>query len=248
MTLPIEAGRQSLLALLLWLVTAATVQAASGGCTAQDLSFGLAEVPWAPRAFSRFKRDTRYTLQLEGDRTVLRAQADASASLYSTRLAAPLSQTPDMLTWRWKTDRLIPGADNREKDREDSPVRILVAFDGDIRSLPVAEQRRFALSWTLSGETPPYAVLEYVWSEQVPVGTVIASAHTSQVKMLVASSGQAGLGQWQSIQRNLRDDYLKAYGVAPGPVLSVAVMTDTDNTRQQALGFYADIRLGCQSP
>jgi hypothetical protein len=26
------------------------------------------------------------------------------------------------------------------------------------------------------------------------------------------------------------------------------VMTDTDNTRQQAVGFYADIRLGCQSP
>jgi hypothetical protein len=247
MMLPIHAGRQSLLALLLWLVMAAAAHAAPG-CVALDLSFGLAAVPWAPKAFSRFKRDTRYAFQLEGDRTILRAQADASASLYSTLLKVPVSVTPDTLSWRWKTDRLIPGADNREKDREDSPVRILVAFDGDIKSLPVAEQRRFALSWTLSGETPPYAVLEYVWSEQVPVGTVIASAHTSQVKMLVASSGQDGLGQWQSIRRNLRDDYLRAYGVAPGPMLSVAVMTDTDNTKQQAVGFYADIRLGCQSP
>jgi len=243
----IDAGRQGLLAALIWLALATAAHAAPG-CIALDLAFGLAAVPWMPKAFSRFKRDTRYSLQIEGDSTVLQARSDASASLYSTVFKTPLSPAPDRLSWRWKTERLIPGADNRDKDREDSPVRVIVAFDGDMKSLPAAEQRRFSLSWALSGETPPFAVLEYVWSEQLPVGTVIASAHTTQVKMVVASSGQAGLGQWQSIQRNLREDYARAYGVAPGPVLNVAVMTDTDNTRQQAVGFYADIRLGCQSP
>ena len=29
----------------------------------------------------------------------------------------------------------------------------------------------------------------YVWSDHVPVNTVIASAHTSQVKMIAAASG-----------------------------------------------------------
>jgi len=247
MKLLMGTGRQSLLAVLMWLALATAAHAAPG-CIALDLAFGLAGVPWIPKAFSRFKRDTRYSLQIDGDSTVLQAQADASASLYATLFKAPLSPAPDLLSWRWKTERLIPGADNRDKDREDSPVRVMVAFDGDISSLPAAERRRFALSWTLSREPPPFAVLEYVWSEQLPVGTVIASAHTTQVKMVVASSGQAGLGQWQSIQRNLREDYVRAYGVAPGPVLNVAVMTDTDNTRQHAVGFYADIRLGCQSP
>jgi len=247
MTLLIGIGRQGLLAVLMWLALVTAAHAVPG-CIALDLGFGLGAVPWIPKAFSRFKRDTRYSLQIDGDSTVLQAQVHASASLYATLFKTPLSPAPDLLSWRWKTERLIPGADNRDKDREDSPVRVMVAFDGDIRSLPAAEQRRFALSWTLSREAPPFAVLEYVWSDQVPVGTVIASTHTTQVKMVVASSGQAGLGQWQLIQRNLRDDYVRAYGVAPGPVLNVAVMTDTDNIRQQAVGFYADIRLGCQSP
>ena len=76
-------------ALVLCLV-AAGVAHAEPGCLALDLNFGLAAVPWTPKAFSRFKRDTRYLLQMEADRTVLRAQADASASLYTIPFKAPL--------------------------------------------------------------------------------------------------------------------------------------------------------------
>jgi hypothetical protein len=88
-------------------------------------------------------------------------------------------------------------------------------------------------------------VLMYIWSEQVPVGTVIPSAHTSQVKMLVVASGSDGLGRWQSLKRNVAEDYKLAYGTEPGPVLGVAVMTDTDNTGEKAVGEYAGIRISC---
>jgi len=74
---------------------------------------------------------------------------------------------------------------------------------------------------------------------------VIPSAHTSQVKMLVVASGTRGLGSWQSLRRNVVEDYRRAYGAEPGPVLGVAVMTDTDNTGEKALGEYADIRFEC---
>ena len=93
----------------------------------------------------------------------------------------------------------------------------------------------------------PYAVLMYIWTDQVPVGTVISSAHTSQVKMLAVSSGAGDLGRWQSVRRNLADDYKKAYGADPGPVLAVAVMTDTDNTGTRAAGSYSSIRIECES-
>ena len=85
----------------------------------------------------------------------------------------------------------------------------------------------------------------YIWTDHVPPGSVISSAHTSQVKMLAVASGQSDLGRWQSVQRNLVDDYRKAYGTEPGPVLGVAVMTDTDNTGTKAVGEYAGIRIGC---
>ena len=79
----------------------------------------------------------------------------------------------------------------------------------------------------------------------MPVDTVITSAHTSQVKMMVIASGASGLGAWQPVNRNLVADYRRAYGVGPGPLLGVAAMTDTDNTGAKAVGQYADIQLQC---
>jgi len=93
----------------------------------------------------------------------------------------------------------------------------------------------------------PYAVLMYIWTDQVPIGTVISSAHTSQVKMLAVTSGAGDLGRWESVRRNLGDDYRKAYGADPDPVLAVAAMTDTDNTGTRAAGSYFGIRIDCES-
>jgi hypothetical protein len=63
--------------------------------------------------------------------------------------------------------------------------------------------------------------------------------------MLVVASGPRGLGSWQSVRRNVAEDYRRAYGAEPGPVLGVAVMTDTDNTGKRAVGEHADIRFEC---
>jgi hypothetical protein len=138
------------------------------------------------------------------------------------------------LSWDWRTDALIARADNRDKDREDAPLRVLVAFDGDIASLPEAERKRFSRAKNLARREMPYC-------------TVISSAHTSQVKMLAVSSGAGDLGRWQSVRRNLADDYRKAYGADPGAVLAVGVMTDTDNTGTRAAGSYFGIRIDCES-
>ena len=61
----------------------------------------------------------------------------------------------------------------------------------------------------------------------------------------VVASGAGDLGSWQSVRRNVADDYRRACGAEPGRVLAVAVMTDTDNTGTKALGHYADIRFEC---
>jgi hypothetical protein len=154
-------------------------------------------------------------------------------------------ETPVSISWRWKTDALVPGADNRDKKREDAPLRVMVAFDGDHATLPDTEKARFKRAKSLSGRNLPYALLMYIWSDHLPVNTVIPSAHSSQIKMLVVASGIKGLGQWQQVQRTLADDYRHVFGADPGPVIGVAVMTDTDNTRTKAVGEYADILMKC---
>lgn len=46
------------------------------------------------------------------------------------------------------------------------------------------------------------------------------------------------------MRRNIADVYRHASGSAPGHVLGVAVMTDTDNIGTSAGGRYDDIRFG----
>ena len=236
------------IALACIMVCSSAAGAATGNegapCKPVNFGFDRSEAGWTHKPMSKLKRDTVYTLVQEDGRTVLRGAADSSASLFVARLKEP-TVVPAAMSWHWKTDALVPGADNRDKSREDAPLRVLVSFDGVLSTLPDAEQKRFKRAKKLTGAEPPYAVLMYIWSDQVAVESIIPSAHTSQVKMLVVASGANGLGAWQSVRRNVAADYRRAYGAEPGPVLGVAVMTDTDNTGKKAIGEYADIRFEC---
>jgi hypothetical protein len=213
-------------------------------CEARNLAFDDKAAAWSHVPLSRFKRDTVYSVAREGERAVLRADATRSASLYVAPLK-PALRTPATLAWEWKTDALVPNADSRDRKREDAPLRVLVAFDGDLETLPAEEKKRFQRAKTLTGRTPPYAVLMYIWTDHVPVGTVIPSAHTSQVKMIAVESGAGHLGRWQAVERDLAADYRKAFGAEPGPVSGIAAMTDTDNTGAHAVASYAGLRIGC---
>ncbi|MDH5264916.1 MAG: DUF3047 domain-containing protein [Betaproteobacteria bacterium] len=222
--------------------------AASAGATApcepRDLGFDRADAGWKPQPISKLKRDTAYVVAKEDGRTVLRASADRSASFYAALFKAPVG-VPAAVSWRWRTDALVPGADNRDKKREDAPLRVVVAFDGDPSRLPAEERRRMEAARKVAGINLPFAVLMYIWTDHVPLDTVIPSAHTGQVKMIAVATGKAGLGSWQSVRRDVAADYRRAFGADPGRVLGVGVMTDTDNTGTKAAGLYADIRLEC---
>ncbi len=225
-------------------MSSAIFAVAADPCTTRSLDFGVKTVHWEHVPLSKLKKDTVYSLTQADGQMVLRGNAEGSASLYVSRLQAAM-EVPKTIGWKWKTDALVPDADNRNKKKEDAALRVMVAFDGDYATLPEVEKKRFKRAQSLSGRDLPYALLMYIWSDNVPVDTVIPSAHTSQVKMLVIASGVEGLGQWHTVKRNLTDDYRAAFGADPGPVIGVAVMTDSDNTRTQAVGDYADILLEC---
>lgn len=230
---------------LAWLLLSCSIHAlAAEPCRLQNLGFDQKTAGWTHLPLSKVKNDTVYTQDQAQGQTILRGTADNAASLLVSLFPSTM-EVPARISWRWKTDALVPGADNLDKNREDASLRVIVAFDGDHATLPEVEQKRFRRAKFLSGREPPYAMLMYIWSANVPENTVIPSAHTSQVRMLVVSSDQAGLGRWQTIKRNLADDYRQVFGNDPGPVIGVAVMTDSDNTGTRATGEYADIIMEC---
>jgi hypothetical protein len=206
----------------------------------RDMDLGFTQAGWTALPLSKLKKDTRYTVSTDG---VLSAEADAAASLFAVPVKPAVAARH--ISWRWQTDALIPGADNRDKSKEDAPLRIILAFDGNRETLADEDKRKTKWAKRMSGREPPYATLMYIWSEQVPVETVIPSAHSGQVKMLVVASGKTGLGQWQTLRRDLRADYKRAFDADPGLLVGVGAMTDTDNTGAKALGRYAGIRLDC---
>jgi hypothetical protein len=222
----------------------ATPAPADGAVSIMERS-GVGGLPagWEPWILHPKKRKTRYETRGRNGDTVVWAHADSAASGLARRLNLDPSATP-WIEWRWRVDTLVEGADNTDRYAEDSPVRIVLAFDGDRRKLPARDQLFFEKAKLLSGgQEMPYATLMYIWENRQPVDTVITNPNTSRVRKIVVSSGEAGVGAWQTYRRNIIEDYRRAYGNNPGRLIGVAILTDTDNTRQIASAQYGKIRL-----
>ena len=59
--------------------------------------------------------------------------------------------------------------------------------------------------------------------------------------MIVVQSGKTKLNQWIDEERNIYEDFKKAFGREPFMISGVAIMTDTDNTGERAIAYYGDI-------
>lgn len=198
---------------------------------------------WQKWTLARFKKPTRYDLVSKDGSTVVEARADGSASA----LLHPLDRLDPLrhreLRWRWKTDALIRDQDNTRSAFEDSPLRLVVRFDGDRAKLDFSERMFAAQVKAVTGQELPYATLMYIWARQTPAETVIPSRFTERIRMIVVDSGSERLGRWQAVRRNLVEDFRRAFGEEPGPITAIGIMTDTDNTGGQAAAWYGDIAL-----
>ncbi|MDP3619214.1 MAG: DUF3047 domain-containing protein [Ramlibacter sp.] len=144
----------------------------------------------------------------------------------------------------WQVPELIAGADMFARDADDSPVRIVLAFDGDRSRFSQRNALLSELSRTLTGEEMPYATLMYVWCNKREPGTVISSPRTDRIRKIVVESGSVKLGKWLDYERDIEADFRRAFGEAPGALVGIGIMTDTDNTRSTAQAWYGPLRLG----
>jgi len=195
---------------------------------------------WEPWILSRFMARTQYGIvDHEGER-VLAARADVSASGLLQPLDLATADYP-FINWRWKVPQLIPGANNASRAGDDSPVRVIVAFDGDKSKLDFEDQALGRTVKLFSGREMPYATIQYIWENRLPPETVLENARTSRSKMLVVESGAEHLGQWLTFKRDVRADYQRLFNEPPGPIIFVGVMTDSNATGTQASAYYGDI-------
>lgn len=188
------------------------------------------------------KPSTHYAWSVKDGRAAVGAQSDRSASLWRRRVAPELKHARE-LRFSWWVQDVIPTADLSDANLGDAPARVLLGFDGDTASLPLRTRLLFDLAKTLTGEEPPYATLMYVWDTKLPVGTVLTDARSDRVRKIVVDSGVAELRRWRDHRRDVAADFRLAFGEEPGPLLTMALMTDSDNTRSHARAWYGAVEL-----
>ena len=134
-----------------------------------------------------------------------------------------------MISWQWKVLKLpdkkavTKGAGWLEKD--DYAARVYVIFP----------------SWNFTN----IKSLEYIWDEDLPQGTIITSPYSKNIKLIVLESGRKNMNRWMFEERNIYEDYQKAFGrISSLRVGAIAIMTDSDNTASTAEALYKNIKVG----
>ena len=196
--------------------------------------------PWD---FAGGLKPTRYSLVADDGVVVLRAEAQASASGIVRELNVDPRAYP-ILAWRWKVMNLVERGDLHSKAGDDFSARVYITFDLDPATLAAGERMQVGLARLVYGDKVPSAALCYVWDRKSPRDTFAPNAYTGRVRMIVAESGAAQVGQWTGVRRNVRDDYRRAFGGEPPAVTSVIVSTDTDNTGETVTTYYGDLSFG----
>lgn len=195
---------------------------------------------WQPLSFRRIERHTAYSLVEEGGTVVIRAVSDQSASGLMRVISIDPTVYP-VIQWRWKVNNILRKGDVSSKAGDDYPARIYITFAFDPDRAGYLERLEHEAARLIRGKDVPYRAISYIWGSNSPAGTMVANSYTDRAMMFVVQGGSGKSRQWLTEERNVYEDYKKAFGEEPTMISGVAIMTDTDNTRESAVAWYGDI-------
>ncbi|MFC1479847.1 DUF3047 domain-containing protein [Candidatus Omnitrophota bacterium] len=193
--------------------------------TVKSFSFSSAKSldEWDEKVLAQHKTDYSVT-ELDGVSCVKAASENSASTLYyKQRLSC---DRDPFLGWDWKAEK-FPARKKQEalkkKSEFDFVAQVYVIFDA-----------RFFLN--------AKAIL-YVWTRDLPVGTVGTSPYTKKVKILVLESGETD--QWKHEERDIKKDFLDLFGEElEKDVTAISFMTDADSTDSSAVAYFKDFTLG----
>jgi hypothetical protein len=168
-----------------------------------------------------FKGKTTYSLVTDEGKSVLKAHSRHAASGLIKKVSIKAAEYP-VLRWSWKVEHTLKREDVKSKKGDDFAARVYVVF-------PRSFFRTRAIN--------------YVWAAKMPKDSAVPSPYTSNSIIVAVESGEEMVGQWVAEERNYYEDYRKYFGEEPPKVGAVAVMTDTDDTRDEVTAYYGDIFL-----
>jgi len=204
-------------ALVLSVVLAGTAGNAAGPLLIDDFAKGIS-AGWEKKVF---KGETAYRPVVEEGRPAVKAESRAAASALINKVSLDPKTYP-RLSWSWKIVRTIGKGDERTKGGDDYAARVYVVFPS-------------VLFWRTRA-------VNYIWANRLSPGAFLPNAFTGNAVMVAVESGDGNAGRWIDEERDLVEDYRRAFGEDPPAIGAVAIMTDTDNTGGEADAWYGAIR------
>lgn len=180
---------------------------------------------WKPK---KFENTTNYELVKIEDKNVLKAVSQRSASGLVRKIRVDLDKTP-ILNWQWRIENRLDGKyDERTKTGDDYAARIYVIVSG---------------GWAIWNTK----AVNYVWAKHVPKGEIWPNAYAKENAAMIAvrSSGDP-VSAWRTEKRNIKEDFHACFGENIRFIDAVALMSDTDNTQNEAVAVYGDIYFSAQ--
>lgn len=174
-----------------------------------------------------FKGRVKYEIENEGESSHVRATSSDAASALYYKINLDPNMNP-VISWRWRVDRFP------EKTQVEAlEMRREHDFAGRVYVI-------FPTMFILNSK-----VLEYIWAENVPVGSTATSPYSRHIRLIVLESGPSKDGKWRFEERDIVADYTKLFGAPPTRNIgAVAFMTNSEHTGTVAECVYDDIKIG----
>ena len=203
------------------------------------LAPGTSLAPWEPWLIRRGNAPTAYRAAEVDGVIALEADAQEGGSALWRKIRLDPRSYP-VIEWRWRVAP-EPGTALEASSAASPLARLSLGFHGDVNKLDFDDRAKLRLAMLLTANGLPYASLMYVWMLDVPVETVLRSPWTDRVRMIVVESGTQRVGEWVSVQRNVLEDYRRAFDEEADDIVGVGVMTDPGDDGSRRRGYYGDI-------
>ena len=169
----------------------------------------------------KYKGETKWTLGSNENGNFIKAEAEGSGSGLGKEILIDLLKTP-FINITWKVEKDLSGIVENSKKGHDYAARVFVV-------------KKTGSTALLN------RAINYVFSSNNKVGETWSSPYTKKSIDYVLSSTIEDFDEWVTVKANVKKDFLKLHGLDISDISGIAIMTDTDNSKLNAIAFYQKI-------
>ena len=150
-----------------------------------------------------------------------KAVADNSASGLGKEIKINLNKTP-FINITWKIEKDLLGIKENTKKGHDFAARVFVIKK--------------------TGATPlSNRAINYVFSSNNEIGFNSPSPYTKKSIDYVLASTKTDLNKWVTVKANVKEDFKRFHNLDVDTLDGLAIMSDTDNSKKEAIAYYQNI-------